>query len=44
MTQKQQHENLAADKCPREVAIMEKLPKSATGKVEWRRLQELERA
>lgn len=38
------HENMAAYKCPREVAIMEELPKSATGKVEWRRLQELERA
>ena len=38
------HENMAAYKCPREVVIMEELPKSATGKVEWRRLQELERA
>lgn len=37
-------EHLAAYKCPRIVEFVESLPKSATGKVQWRALQEAERA
>lgn len=34
---------MAAYKVPRSIAFVEQLPKSATGKVEWRRLQEQEK-
>jgi fatty-acyl-CoA synthase len=36
--------NMAAYKCPRTVQFVDSLPKSATGKVQWRVLQEAERA
>ena len=35
---------MAAYKCPRTVQFVDSLPKSATGKVQWRVLQEAERA
>jgi fatty-acyl-CoA synthase len=35
---------MAAYKCPHSVEIVERLPKSASGKVQWRVLQEQERA
>ena len=38
------HENMAAYKIPRIVEFVEALPKSATGKVQWRELQEKEDA
>ena len=38
------HEHMAAYKVPRAVEFVERLPKSATGKVQWRRLQEEEYA
>ncbi len=38
------HEHMAAYKTPRVVEFVETLPKSATGKVMWRALQEKERA
>jgi fatty-acyl-CoA synthase len=34
------HRNMAAYKSPRIVEFCEALPKSATGKVQWRALQE----
>jgi fatty-acyl-CoA synthase len=37
------HGEMAAYKCPRSVEIVESLPKSASGKVLWRALQEQER-
>jgi acyl-CoA synthetase (AMP-forming)/AMP-acid ligase II len=33
---------IAAYKCPRSVAFVQRLPRSATGKIDWRRLQEAE--
>ena len=36
------HQNMAAYKAPRQVEFVEQLPKSATGKVMWRQLQENE--
>lgn len=33
---------MAAYKCPRSVAFVQRLPRSATGKIDWRRLQEAE--
>ena len=38
------HENMAAYKAPRIVEFVEALPKSGTGKIQWRELQERERA
>ena len=38
------HANMAAYKSPRLVEIVETLPKSGTGKVMWRALQEKEAA
>ena len=38
------HRNMAAYKSPRIVQFVEALPKSATGKVMWRALQEKEAA
>ncbi|MFO1329246.1 MAG: long-chain fatty acid--CoA ligase [Rubrivivax sp.] len=38
------HEHMAAYKAPRLVQFVEQLPKSGTGKVMWRALQEAERA
>ncbi|MDF3836746.1 hypothetical protein P3W85_27875, partial [Cupriavidus basilensis] len=35
-------ERLAAYKVPRMVSFVDALPKSATGKIQWRALQELE--
>lgn len=35
---------MAAYKCPRTIQFVDSLPKSATGKVQWRVLQEAERA
>jgi fatty-acyl-CoA synthase len=37
------HDNMAAYKVPRQVEFVDALPKSATGKVMWRTLQEKER-
>jgi fatty-acyl-CoA synthase len=37
------HDNMAAYKVPRQVEFVDTLPKSATGKVMWRALQEKER-
>lgn len=37
-------EHMAAYKAPRIVEIVDQLPKSATGKIAWRELQELERS
>ena len=36
-------DEMAAYKVPRQVAFVESLPKSATGKVMWRQLQEAEK-
>ena len=36
------HENMAAYKVPRVVEFVDSLPKSATGKIQWRQLQETE--
>ncbi|WP_151446640.1 long-chain fatty acid--CoA ligase [Lacisediminimonas profundi] len=36
------HDNMAAYKCPRIVAFVDALPKSPSGKVQWRELQERE--
>nr|MBF0684561.1 long-chain fatty acid--CoA ligase [Pseudomonas sp.] len=36
------HDNMAAYKSPRLVSIVESLPRSGTGKVQWRELQEQE--
>jgi fatty-acyl-CoA synthase len=36
------HQNMAAYKAPRQVEFVEQLPKSATGKIMWRQLQENE--
>ena len=36
------HDHMAAFKVPRVVEFVEELPKTATGKVFWRRLQEAE--
>ena len=36
------HEHMAAYKSPRIVEFVESLPKSGSGKVQWRELQELE--
>jgi len=38
------HEHMAAYKSPRIVQLVERLPKSGTGKVQWRELQEQERS
>jgi fatty-acyl-CoA synthase len=38
------HANMAAYKIPRQVEFVEALPKSGTGKVQWRELQEKENA
>ena len=38
------HENMAVYKAPRVVQFVEALPKSGTGKVMWRQLQEAEKA
>jgi fatty-acyl-CoA synthase len=38
------HENMAAYKIPRVVEFVQSLPKSGTGKVQWRELQERENA
>jgi fatty-acyl-CoA synthase len=38
------HQNMAAYKSPRIVEFRDALPKSATGKVQWRALQEAEMA
>jgi fatty-acyl-CoA synthase len=38
------HENMAAYKTPKQIEFVETLPKSATGKVMWRTLQEKEKA
>jgi acyl-CoA synthetase (AMP-forming)/AMP-acid ligase II len=35
---------MAAYKCPRSVEFVERLPRAGTGKIDWRRLQEEERA
>jgi fatty-acyl-CoA synthase len=35
---------MAAYKCPRIVSFVERLPRAGTGKIDWRRLQEEERA
>ncbi|MGJ7565934.1 long-chain-fatty-acid--CoA ligase [Variovorax sp. GB1R11] len=35
---------MAAYKCPRSVKFVERLPRAGTGKIDWRRLQEEERA
>jgi acyl-CoA synthetase (AMP-forming)/AMP-acid ligase II len=35
---------MAAYKCPRSVAFVQRLPRSGTGKIDWRRLQEQEDA
>jgi fatty-acyl-CoA synthase len=37
-------ENMAAYKVPRVVAFVESLPKSGSGKIQWRELQEREKA
>ena len=37
------HKRMAAYKCPRQVAFVQSLPKSGSGKVLWRELQEQER-
>ena len=36
------HQNMAAYKSPRIVEFAESLPKSSTGKIQWRELQEKE--
>lgn len=36
-------EQMATYKCPREVEFTDRLPRSSTGKIDWRRLQEEER-
>ncbi|MDB5796576.1 MAG: AMP-binding enzyme family protein [Paucimonas sp.] len=36
------HENMAAYKCPRIIEFMDALPKTSSGKVQWRELQERE--
>lgn len=36
------HENMAAYKCPRQIAFVDALPKSGSGKVQWRTLAEAE--
>ncbi len=36
-------ENMAPSKAPRAIAFRDSLPKSATGKIQWRELQEIER-
>jgi fatty-acyl-CoA synthase len=38
------HEHMAAYKSPRIVELVDTLPKSGTGKILWRELQERERA
>ena len=38
------HEHMAAYKSPRIVQLVDSLPKSGTGKVQWRELQEQERS
>jgi fatty-acyl-CoA synthase len=38
------HDNMAAYKCPRVVEFVEALPKSPSGKLMWRELQERENA
>ncbi len=38
------HEHMAAYKCPRVVEFVDALPKSGTGKVMWRELQERQAA
>ncbi|HYR25671.1 MAG TPA: long-chain fatty acid--CoA ligase [Aquabacterium sp.] len=38
------HEHMAAYKSPRLVSIVDHLPKSASGKIQWRELQDQERA
>ncbi len=35
---------MATYKCPRIVSIVDHLPKSASGKIQWRELQDRERA
>jgi fatty-acyl-CoA synthase len=37
------HENMAAFKVPRSVEFIEALPKSGSGKIQWRELQDRER-
>jgi fatty-acyl-CoA synthase len=38
------HQNMAAYKSPRIVQFVDALPKSSTGKLQWRELQERENA
>ena len=38
------HDHMATYKCPRIVSIVDHLPKSASGKIQWRELQDRERA
>jgi fatty-acyl-CoA synthase len=38
------HANMAAYKIPRIVQFVDTLPKSSTGKLQWRELQEMEKA
>ena len=38
------HETMAAYKCPRQVVFVDALPKTGSGKVQWRELAEAEAA
>jgi fatty-acyl-CoA synthase len=38
------HANMAAYKSPRVVQFVDELPKSSTGKLQWRQLQEREKS